>query len=85
MAVPNGGGVTINSGVSANQDLSGIQFIRPARRNDHQLRQSSLYGTLKLGTIFNSKASNGNARLSFAPACGATIEVDQREGYRQLI
>lgn len=76
-AVPNGGGVTINSGVSATQDLSGIQFIRPVSGSTTNFVNSGS-GLLKLGTIFNSNASSpatGNALLRFVPASGATIEV----------
>ena len=76
-SVPNGGGVTINSGVSATQDLSGIQFIRPASGSTTNfINQGS--GLLKLGTIFHNNASSpatANALLRFAPASGATIEV----------
>ncbi len=74
-SVPNGGGVTINAGVSATQDLSGIQFIRPAGGTTTNLvNQGS--GLLKLGTIFNTNTvANANALLRFAPASGATIEI----------
>ncbi|MEY3897207.1 MAG: hypothetical protein RLZZ214_2728 [Verrucomicrobiota bacterium] len=74
-AVPNGGGVTINSGVTTNQDLSGIQFIRPASGTTTNFSNQATNTTLKLGTIFNSNASAGNALLKFTPTSGATIEV----------
>jgi len=77
-SVPNGGGVTINSGVVNDQDLSGIQFIRPASGSTTNFINNATGTTLKLGTMFhNNQASpaTANALLSFAPATGATIEV----------
>ena len=74
-SVPNGGGVTINSGVTTDQNLSGIQFIRPASGSTTNFSNQATNTTLKLGTIFNSNASNGNALLKFTPTTGATIEI----------
>ena len=74
-SVPNGGGVTINSGVVNDQNLSGIQFIRPATGTTTNFINNATGTTLRLGTMFHNNASNGNALLSFAPATGATIEV----------
>ncbi len=74
-SVPNGGGVTINSGVTTDQNLSGIQFIRPASGTTTNFSNQATNTTLKLGTIFNSNASSGNALLNFTPTSGATIEV----------
>jgi autotransporter-associated beta strand protein len=74
-AVPNGGGVTVNSGVTTDQNLSGIQFIRPASGSTTNFSNQATSTTLKLGTIFNSNAINGNALLKFTPTSGATIEV----------
>jgi len=74
-AVPNGGGVTINSGVTTDQSLSGIQFTRPASGTTTNFSNQATNTTLKLGTIFNSNASSGNALLKFTPTSGATIEV----------
>jgi autotransporter-associated beta strand protein len=75
-SVPNGGGVTINSGVVNDQDLSGIQFIRPAGLTTTNFINNATGTTLRLGTIFNNnQAPTGNALLNFAPATGATIEV----------
>lgn len=74
-SVPNGGGVTLQSGVTTDQNLSGIQFIRPASGSTTEFVNQAANTTLKLGTIFNSNASSGNAVLKFSPSGGATIEV----------
>jgi autotransporter-associated beta strand protein len=73
-AVPNGGGITVNSTVTTDQNLSGIQFIRLTNGTVNIVNQGS--GLLKIGTCFNANSvANSNMRLSFAPASGSTIEI----------
>ncbi len=75
-SVPSGGGVTVNSGVTTNQSLSGIQLIRPEVNSTVNFSNQGS-GQLKLGTIFSQNAGTGttNARLNFTPGINATIEV----------
>lgn len=74
-SVPADGGVTVTDTVTADQDLSGIQFIRPAGNTTIKfVNQGS--GLLKLGTMFNTNTvANKNARILFAPVSGSVIEI----------
>lgn len=70
-AVPNGGGITINSTVSTDQNFSGIRFVRPNSSSAVFINQGT--GWLKLGTLF---ANSSQAVLQFKPSAGSLgIEV----------
>lgn len=76
-SVPNGGGVTINSGVLTNQDLSGIQYIRPAVDSTVNFNNQGS-GALILGTIFPHNPGGTNVTqsvLKFTPNASGTIEI----------
>lgn len=70
------GGVSVGSGVTTNQDLSGIQFLRPTV-NSTAVFNNQGSGNLKLGTIFSQNSGSGNtlAVLKFTPGASASIEI----------
>jgi autotransporter-associated beta strand protein len=77
-SIPADGGVTVTNLVTNNQDLSGIQFLRPAVNTTANFVNQAANTTLKLGTIFannNGGTTVTNARLRFAPAADAIIEI----------
>jgi autotransporter-associated beta strand protein len=65
-AVPSGGGITINSTVTTDQNLSGIQFVRPNSTSAVFINQGA--GWLKLGTLF---ANSTQAVLEFKPSASS--------------
>jgi fibronectin-binding autotransporter adhesin len=70
----NGGGVFIDSGVTSNQDLSGIPIIRPGM--DDTLNFSNQgSGSLKLGTFQAENSAGTLSTLLFKPGANGAIEI----------
>lgn len=76
-SIPADGGVLINDLVTNDQDLSGIQFLRPTVNSTANFVNQAPNTTLRIGTIFSQNAGSGttNARLRFAPVADSIIEV----------
>jgi autotransporter-associated beta strand protein len=81
-SIPAEGGITVTDTVTTNQDLSGIQFFRPAVNTTANFSNQAANTTLKLPTIFsgnNGGTTVTQARLRFAPAADAIIEIPSNE------
>jgi autotransporter-associated beta strand protein len=76
-SIPADGGVLVNDLVTNDQNLSGIQFLRPTVNSTANFVNQAPNTTLRIGTIFSQNAGTGttNARLRFAPVADAIIEV----------
>jgi autotransporter-associated beta strand protein len=76
-SIPADGGVTVTDLVTTDQDLRGIQFIRPTVNATTNFSNQAANTTLTLGTIFSQNAGTGitQARLRFAPTADAIIEI----------
>jgi autotransporter-associated beta strand protein len=71
----NGGGVFIDSTVTANQDLSGIPIIRPGMGDTINFSNQGS-GFLKLGTFQAQNSSEGSlSTLVFKPGASGNIEI----------
>lgn len=76
-SIPADGGVLVNDLVTNDQNLSGIQFLRPTVNSTANFVNQAPNTSLRIGTIFSQNAGSGttNARLRFAPVADAVIEV----------